>query len=244
MWAQKGLRSTSEDPPRVPDDPPGSFQAANFNPKASGDEVRMTCTDKTSFPGTWKPATQLSRRVLKVLYFIFFNRLVYFMQVMKTTTRPALTTFPLLGGGARAVLQCTIPYYQELGLYQEEMLSKARGLWGYRRGGFRGFFLLLMQHVQDGETGASRTDLSDPSPPHPWPKLPAPGSDLQTAQRGPGSKSTAPWRRTARWVSSLFPFQLLSARGELASLAPQRKPRLAPASGITHRDLGGFAWRL
>ena len=107
-----------------------------------------------------------------------------------------------------------------------------------------GVFLLLMQHVQDGETRASRRDFSDPSPPHPWPKLPASGSDLQTAQRGPGSKSTAPWRRTARWVSSLFPFQLLHARGELASLAPQRKPRLAPASGITHRHLGGFAWRL
>ena len=119
--------------------PTGSFQAANFNPKASGDGARTTCTDKPSFPGTWKLATQLSRRVLKVLYF-FFNRLVYFMQVMKTTTRPALTTSLLLGGGARAVLQCTIPYYQELRLYQEEMLSKARGLWGYRRGGFLGFF--------------------------------------------------------------------------------------------------------
>lgn len=33
MWAQKGLRSTSDDPPRAPDAPPGPSQAANFNPK-------------------------------------------------------------------------------------------------------------------------------------------------------------------------------------------------------------------
>lgn len=120
---------------------PWPFPGSQLQSKASGDGARMTCIDKPSFPGTWKLATQLSRRVLKVLYFIlFFNRLVYFMQVVKTTTRPALTTFPLLGGGARAVLLCTIPYYQELRLYQEEMLSKARDLWGYRRGGFLGFF--------------------------------------------------------------------------------------------------------
>lgn len=73
MWAQKGLRSTSDDPPRVPAAPAGPFQAANYNPKASGDGARMTCIDKPSFQGTWKPATQLSRRVLKVLYFIFLT---------------------------------------------------------------------------------------------------------------------------------------------------------------------------
>lgn len=47
------------------------------------------------------------------------------MQFMKTTARPPLTTFPLLGGGARVVSQRKIPYYQELGSYQEGMLSKA-----------------------------------------------------------------------------------------------------------------------
>ena len=57
-----------------------------------------------------------------------------------------------------------------------------------------------------------------------------------------GPQSTAPWRRTAQWHSSLFPFPLLHSRGTLASLAPQRKPRLEPGAGITHTAQGGFAW--
>lgn len=41
---------------------------------------------------------------------------------------------------------------------------------------------------------------------------------------------------------ALFPFPLLHSRGTLASLAPQRKPRLEPGAGITHTAQGGFAW--
>lgn len=95
----------------------------------------------------------------------------------------------------------------------------------------------MMQHVQDGETRASRRDLSDPSPPHPRPKLPAPGSDLQTAQRGPGSKSTALWRRTAQWVSSLFPFQLLHARPGRPSF-PGSPAKAPPGACIRHHPPG------
>lgn len=100
-----------------------------------------------------------------------------------------------------------------------------------------GVFVLLMQHVQDGETRASRRDLSDPSPLHPQPKLPAPGSDLQTAQRGPGSKSTALWRRTAQWVSSLFPFQLLHACPGRPSF-PGSPAKAPPGACIRHHPQG------
>ena len=140
MWVQKGLRSTSNNPPRAPDAPPGPSQAANFNPKLAEVEPEglVLTSHPSQGPRSWlrNSAGESSKSCI----LLFFNRLVYFMQVVKTTTRPALTTFPLLGGGARAVLLRTIPYYRELRLYQEEMLSKARDLWGCRRGGFLGVF--------------------------------------------------------------------------------------------------------
>lgn len=167
------------------------------------------------------------------------------MQVVKTTTRPALTTFPLLGGGARAVLQCTIPYYQELGLYQEEMLSKAWGLWGYKRGGFLGFLYYWCSTSRMGRReqaeGTCQTRLHcthSPNSQHQVRicKLLSVGLVVKAPHSGGGQPSGSP---------ASFPFNYSTpARGDLASLAPQRKPRLAPASGITHRALGGFACRL
>ena len=169
------------------------------------------------------------------MYFTFFKQTGLFHASRENHHQTSSYNFSALGRGRQGCLATHDSLLPRVTLIPGGNAEQSSGPLGLQERRVPGVFLLLMQHVQDGETRASPTDSSDPSPPHPRPKLLAPGSDLRIAQRGPGWKSTAPWRRTARWFSSLFPFQLLYARGELASLAPQRKPRLAPASGITYR---------
>lgn len=72
--------------------------------------------------------------------FSIFHSPAFFTQVTESATRPALTTFPLLGEGERDVSHHTILYFQELHSCYNRALSEAPGPWGERRGGFPRFF--------------------------------------------------------------------------------------------------------
>ena len=176
------------------------------------------------------------------MYFTFFKQTGLFHASRENHHQTSSYNFSALGRGRQGCLATHDSLLPRVTLIPGGNAEQSSGPLGLQERRVPGVFLLLMQHVQDGETRASPTDSSDPSPPHP---RPTPSTRFRFA-----NCSAWAWQEEHRTLEAdsplvLQPLPLSTTLRPGRASFPGSPAKALPGACIRHhlQGWGGFAWR-